>query len=98
MFLRVHAKADGWHCEIEFSADKKSEIDAAFEWLASNGFEPAATAPAVTDNGSANGLPQTRICEDHGAEMKLREKSGDRWYSHKYLTPDGVEKWCRIDV
>lgn len=35
--------------------------------------------------------PMTALCSLHGKTMVLREKDGDRWYSHRL--PDG--SWCR---
>lgn len=35
------------------------------------------------------------ICPKHGAVMKLREKQGDEWYSHRVTGPDGQEHYCR---
>lgn len=37
----------------------------------------------------------TPICPKHREPMKLREKQGDTWYSHKVYDPDGLELYCR---
>lgn len=37
----------------------------------------------------------TPVCPKHREPMKLREKQGDQWHSHKVLAPDGTEHYCR---
>lgn len=37
----------------------------------------------------------TPICPKHREPMKLREKQGDTWYSHKVVAADGQEHYCR---
>lgn len=36
----------------------------------------------------------TPICPKHHTPMRLREKQGDSWYSHR-VTVDGQELWCK---
>lgn len=73
-------------------AEVLDKLDKAITWLENHGAEP-------TTSKSANGsLPNERICPEHGAKAKLREKSGDRWYSHKAYDEGGNEYWCRIEV
>jgi hypothetical protein len=46
------------------------------------------------DEGSSNGLDERGaevICSLHGAPMRLREKDGDCWYSHRL----GDGSWCK---
>jgi hypothetical protein len=55
--------------------------------LAADGYTPT-TAPPLTPDG----LP---ICLKHRAVMDKRERQGDVWYSHKIVTDDGRELYCK---
>lgn len=37
----------------------------------------------------------TPICPKHATPMRLREKQGDSWWSHRVKGPDGNEYWCK---
>jgi hypothetical protein len=51
-------------------------------------YEPSGEAPIEAPLGDA---PSEVLCSLHGVPMRLREKDGDRWYSHRL--PDG--SWCK---
>lgn len=57
--------------------------------LAAAGYQPNAERnyPKTPD-----GSP---ICPKHGEVMRLREKQGDEWWSHRVTAPDGSEHYCR---
>ena len=46
----------------------------------------------ITFDRTAEGLP---ICSKHRQPMIEREKQGSRWFSHRVVSPDGHESWCR---
>jgi hypothetical protein len=50
--------------------------------------EPSGDAPI---GPSVDEYPSEVICSLHGAPMRLREKDGDRWYSHRL----GDGSWCK---
>ena len=51
----------------------------------------AAPAPAQWQT-----LPDgTPICPKHNIPMRLRNKQGDEWHSHRVYGPDGEELWCK---
>jgi hypothetical protein len=88
----------------EDGSDLMQRVDGLLDWLLEHGGLPAdrygnpvgrpAAQPA---NGNGNGqaaAPAARgqeWCPVHNVEMKLFQKDGRQWYSHK--TDDG--KWCR---
>jgi hypothetical protein len=37
----------------------------------------------------------TPLCPKHNTPMKLRNKQGDEWWSHRVFGPDGEELWCK---
>jgi hypothetical protein len=37
----------------------------------------------------------TPLCPKHSTPMKLRNKQGDEWYSHRVFSPEGEELWCK---
>lgn len=51
----------------------------------------AAPAPAQWQT-----LPDgTPLCPKHATPMKLRNKQGDEWWSHRVFGPEGEELWCK---
>jgi phage recombination protein Bet len=53
-------------------------------------WEDVSTAETKTETKPA--LPPTKMCPIHGEEMKLWEKEGRKWYSHKW--PDYEKGYC----
>lgn len=77
----------------EFGGEKLAGVLAALpgieRQLIAAGYQPNATREWPK---TPTGEP---ICPKHGAPMRLREKQGDTWYSHKITAPDGSEHYCR---
>lgn len=70
------------------TADPLERMASAIEQLAQT--MAAQTAPRGWQT-----LPDgTPICPKHGAPMRLREKQGDTWHSHR-VEADGKELWCK---
>lgn len=79
----------GFPCTIDLDVDVR-KLDASVQYLHAQGFEPP---PRPTRwETTPDGLP---ICPRHGVPMKVREKQGDTWHSHKVTNDRGEELWCK---
>jgi len=70
----------------------------ALDWLGEKLGE-AGMLPFVPEVGPARvdppGWPDTKICPIHKEEMTRHEKGKSHWWSHKVISEDGSETWCR---
>ena len=59
----------------------------------------AGILPSIPEVGPARvdppGWPDTKICPIHKEEMTHHEKGKSHWWSHKVISEDGSETWCR---
>ncbi len=89
MRMTIHiVHASGVPVDIELGPTEVDRLDTYITRLLQGGFR----APAHPWPRSPEGLP---ICSKHQAVMPAREKQGDTWYSHRVVTADGVELFCR---
>ena len=90
MRLVIHAiHPAGFPIDIELEPSEGEKVDAVVERIARQGYRaPHAPWPTGPDG--------TPLCLRHGGVMMAkREKQGDEWYSHRIITPDGEERYCR---
>lgn len=76
------------HVEIEVSG-----IEALLKQLPDIelALREAGCRPSVPPR-TPDGLP---ICEKHDEPMTEKQKQGDSWFSHKVVTDDGQELYCK---
>ena len=78
----------GFPVTITLADEEKEQLHGIIQRLMDRGYRP----PASEWPRTPEGLP---LCPKHQAVMTLREKQGDAWHSHRVVTPDGTERWCR---
>ena len=75
-----------------------TKLSAALSWIEAQLILSGAVAPP-SDNGAHRvdppGWPDTKICPIHKVEMERHEKGKSHWWSHKVISEDGSETWCR---
>jgi hypothetical protein len=80
----------GFSCQLTLRGTNGKELldraEAALTWLEEVGCRPS---PIKTNGNSSGNATGTSWCPIHQCEMKLWEKDGRSWYSHK--TDEG---WC----
>ena len=82
-----YVSSQGFDCQLTLRGTDATEVlRQAHELLAR-----MAEAGVKPTNGGKAGSGDTRLCPIHQVPMKLREKDGQVWYSHR--TEDGG--WCR---
>jgi hypothetical protein len=87
--ITISATRDGYPITITF-AGSIEQIPNAIERL-----QQAGCTPPVGGQQWQTLPDGTPICPKHGAPMRLREKQGDSWHSHKVIGPSGEELWCK---
>jgi hypothetical protein len=87
--LKLAGRYRGFDADIILKVDIRKAA-ASVAYLEAQGFEPP-PRPVEFDR-TPEGLP---ICPRHGVPMKVREKQGDTWHSHKVTTAGGEELFCR---
>jgi hypothetical protein len=85
----VRGRHSGYRVEVEFTLRKLDSLPDALGRLAELGLEARPVPPIERD---ADGMP---MCTRHGMAMALRERQGDQWHSHRIVTRDGRELYCR---
>jgi len=74
------------------------KLASALSWLDMTLAE-AGALPCVPETGPARvdppGWPDTKICPIHKVEMTRHEQGKSHWWSHKVISEDGSETWCR---
>lgn len=88
--VRTSGTIDGCLVDLEIDLDVRRLRSFLGHLKTKQGFVPA--RPPLIFERTAEGHP---ICPRHGAPMRLREKQGDQWYSHKVVTADSRELYCR---
>lgn len=78
----------GFPVQIALTAEENDKLNEIVDRLLSRGYRP----PPQEWPRTPDGLP---LCPKHQAVMTLREKQGDSWHSHRLVTSDGTEVWCR---
>ena len=75
-----------------------STLATALKWIPAQMIE-AGVLPSQSDNSAHRvdppGWPDTKICPIHKEEMTRHEKGKSHWWSHKVISEDGSETWCR---
>ena len=75
-----------------------TKMETALVWIGKTLTE-AGILPFVPETGPARvdppGWPDTKICPIHKVEMTRHEKGKSHWWSHKVISEDGSETWCR---
>jgi hypothetical protein len=79
---------------VEFETENGAEFRDLLKGL--RPLETALNHAGYRPNGqipkSPEGLP---ICQKHGEVMRLREKQGDEWFSHKVIDEHGEILYCK---
>lgn len=81
----------GFTIEIHLQNKGYDELDATVHALEQLGYRPTSGAGeqwARTPTGEP-------ICPKHHVVMRLRNKQNDEWWSHRVITRDGEELFCR---
>ena len=78
----------GFPVQIALTEEENETLHDIVDRLLARGYRP----PAAEWQRTPDGLP---ICPRHQAVMVTREKQGDCWHSHRLVTSDGIELWCR---
>jgi hypothetical protein len=88
--VQTYGRVNGYPVELEFHLRRLTPgaLGRVFRRLELGGFE----RPALEYQRDADGLP---MCPRHGSAMALRERQGDTWHSHRVLTNQGQELYCR---
>jgi len=88
----------GYAFTLTFKDVSWTKLDESLLWI--NGqLTKADVSPGQPE--AANGLtsnpgwPDTKICPIHKEEMTRHEKGKSHWWSHKVISEDGSETWCR---
>jgi len=75
-----------------------AKLGLALDWLG-DAMTKAGVLPSIPEVGPARvdppGWPDTKICPIHKEEMTRHEKGKSHWWSHKVISEDGSETWCR---
>lgn len=79
----------GVDVELDVLDAELATIDTLVTTLLAKGYRPRAGEWPKGPGGNP-------LCVRHGGvEMQAREKQGDMWYSHKVITTQGEELYCR---
>jgi hypothetical protein len=79
----------GVDVELDVLDAEIGTLDTLVHTLLTHGYRPRAGAWPKGPSGAP-------LCLKHGGiEMQTRERQGDVWYSHKIVTGQGEEWYCR---
>lgn len=90
MRLVVHAvHPSGFPVDIELEPSEQDKVDTIIDRLCLKGYRPPLAAWPT-------GPDQAPLCLKHGGvAMTKRSKQGDEWWSHRVISPQGEELYCR---
>ena len=79
----------GFPCEIDLLEEEAQTVDTLLAAMLQRGYRPRAGEWPTGPSGAP-------LCLKHGGiEMQQRERQGDVWHSHKVITEQGDDLYCR---
>ena len=89
---------EGYGFTLSTREVESDKLDVSLKWIGEK-MAAAGVLPSIPEVGPARvdppGWPDTKICPIHKEEMTRHEKGKSHWWSHKVISEDGSETWCR---